>query len=190
MDDSVAVKDMTSQIVLLVFIISLCVINSLADDLKTSNFFLRCDANKDKQLTIKEITACMKKYHDVSDLSYILNTDGSKFLLLIDANNDNIIQLEEYLHFLDRHDQSKGMDDYDDTITVKTRDGKVRQMSREEMKGKMSDSMEGVQRKDDKMFKEDKTSGKIDEIAKKNPEMGELYSAHLVNDISTRDHQQ
>lgn len=174
---------MTLRTIVVGFCVALCGVIASSDDLKTSNFFIRCDSNKDKQLTIKEITSCMKKYHDVSDLSYILNADGSQFLLLIDANNDNIIQLEEYLHFLDRHDQSKGNDDYDDTITVKTRDGRVREMTREEMKGKMSDSMNGVQRKDDKMFKEDSTSGKIDEIAKKNPEMGEQYCLLLTHTL-------
>ncbi len=48
----------------------------------------------------------------------------------------------------------------------------------------MTESMKGVEMKGDKLYKEDQTSGKIDEISKKNPEMGRFIQlgqwAHMM----------
>ncbi len=113
------------------------------DELTSSNFFIRCDFNKDKSLTITEINSCIRKYSDFEQLSGVLNSDGTKFIGLIDDNKDNKISLKEYVSFLNKQKHNSKHVSNDGTVTVKTRDGKVKDMTREEMQSKMSDSMKG-----------------------------------------------
>lgn len=161
-----------SMFVILIFVCCLFYPANAGKNKIESNFFIACDADQNKVLTRREVQKCSKKNPEFTNLMTIIEHEGSDLITLLDTDGDDDISVDEYINFLERRKaRQKAADGY---ITVTTRDGEVKQMTRDELQGKMSDSFNGMSMKNDKMYKEDVSVGKVDEIAKKSPEMGTI----------------
>ncbi len=90
------------QIIVLFVLASLSVTNCAMPampEVVDHDFFARCDHNNDKVLTADEVTFCMRKYHDFATLNTLFESDGSKFLAMIDLNHDGFVSDAEYKMF-------------------------------------------------------------------------------------------
>jgi hypothetical protein len=149
-------------------------------------FFLVCNKYiKDRGITLEELTECLPNLNsDIDNNLYGLdkitswyNSNPKQLFHLLDLNHDNYITEYEYENILDNNFSDISNQE---TVKIKTRDGKIREITREELfklvNVRNEEHSDGITREGDNIYKNTFKSGSIEEIAKDNPDIARFVA--------------
>ena len=151
------------------------------------SFFLVCNKYiHDKGITLDELIDCLPKLNSDKDgsshgldriTSWNHQSNPKLLFQLLDINHDNVITSSEYedileVNFSDISNQ--------ETVKLKFRDGKTREVTREELFNIVNMGNEeqgaGISNDGNNIFKNTHKSGSIEEIAKDNPDVARFVA--------------
>ena len=133
--------------------------------------FAICDKDDNDRITKEELAVCMNMMPELN--SFESNTQAKivQLMNLIDKNNDGYISAQEFQKATDKAQKAFDSDEF---IHVTKADGSVQKVHKSEMFNPMTGPVNGVEMKNDKLYKEESETGNVGELSKKNPSLGNM----------------
>lgn len=162
----------------MVFVATTIFCNTLVVEAESgASLFLRCDTDEDKFLSYGELKSCLG-----SDSAQNNMISADKLINRLDTNGDKVISIQEFQLIVKNAGSAinvdgsweKGYSEGDATVTVKKRNGETVNMTKSALVENMQSRTEGMQMKNDKIYKEDAKTMNLTELAEENPQVGSI----------------
>ena len=153
--------------------------DSLEMDAAVRAMFADCDSSGDGKLDMPEMVACIRRQ---APADIVDKVEPSYYFRTFDTNKNGYLDFEEF---------SKAVKPGEDVeYEVKTRDGKTKMFTQQELSEKTLESTKGVRMEDGHLVKDDEGTSTLDELINENPNMARVvvmgnFATDLLNHSGT-----
>jgi hypothetical protein len=135
------------------------------------SMFAICDKNDDMRITKAELAVCMNMLPELETIESNTQTKVVQLMNLIDANNDGYISSSEFQKATERAQNAFDQEEY---IDVTKADGSIQKVPKAELFNPMTGPGKGFEMKNEKIYKQEKKSGTVAELAEKDHALGNM----------------
>lgn len=135
------------------------------------SMFAICDKDEDMRITKTELAVCMNVLPELDTVESNSHTKMTQLMNLIDTNNDGYISANEFQKATAKAQEAFDQEGY---VEVTKADGSVQKVPKSELFNPMTGPGKGFEMKNDKVFKQEQHSGKIEELTSKDHALGNM----------------